>query len=136
MALQPRVGGSFAPPLSDELLATYRGMIDALPADSQVRDIMGKLHDCCAAWWEQPESSGDGARPHPVGVGTIVPLDAPIAKALWDVIPWDEELAAWAGVLDKIDPLAERELRNAAFHLLWHAKELARDREPMTKDKL
>jgi hypothetical protein len=28
------------------------------------------------------------------------------------------------------------ELRNAAFHLLWYARELERDREPMTNDQL
>jgi hypothetical protein len=34
-----------------------------------------------------------------------------------------------------VDPVAH-ELSNAARHLLWHAKEIALDREPLTNDKL
>jgi hypothetical protein len=71
-------------------------------------------------------------RPAPL----IVDLDEQIAKDLWDHIPWDEELDVIAAEFEKISNETHRDLRNAAFHLLWHAKELVRDREPITTDKL
>lgn len=130
-----RIGGSFAPPLTDELLSSYKSLIDGLDPRSQVRDAMQSLYDCCTAWWNLPESTGDG-RPHPSGRGIIIHLDKAVAEALWDAIPWDDELAVIAMLFDGIDATKDRALRNAAFHLLWHVKELARDREPMTADKL
>jgi hypothetical protein len=129
-----RYGGSFSPPLSDEILASYKTMIDALPA-SPIKDAMGVLHNCCAKWWDQPESTGEG-KPHPVGKGVIVALDKPIADALWEHIPWKQELDMMAKLFDGIDPDTQSNLRNAAFHLLWHAIELEMDREPITTDKL
>jgi hypothetical protein len=132
---QGRIGGSFAPPLTDELLVHYEAMLSTLDPKSQLADAFKICLNCCKQWWEQPESVGPG-KPHPVGVGTIVDLDAPIAAALWEHIPWDDELNVMGQVFEKIDPIAQRELRNAAHHLLWHAKELVRDREPLTADKL
>ena len=142
-----RYGGSFAPPLSDELLGSYAAMIAALPARSPVRDAMQKLLTCCQAWWELPESSGTESRAHPSGLGTIVDLEAEHQAALWDHIPWSgqaledgtvapDELGAYAKMFDGIDPRADKPLRDAAHHLLWHVVELARDREPLTTDKL
>lgn len=132
----PRIGGSFAPPLTEDLLTKYEALLGSLDPQSQTADAFRIVLNCAKQWWEQPDSSGASTRPHPVGRGTIIDLDEPIAKALWDHIPWDEELDVYANVFEKIDPVAERDLRNAAFHLLWHAKELARDREPLTNDKL
>jgi hypothetical protein len=121
--------------LTDELLLEYRKIIESLDPQSQIRDAMQKLLHCCEQWWNQPESTGDG-KPHPSGRGVIVDLDKSIADALWEHIPWDDELKAFAALFDKLDPVAEANLRNAAFHLLWHAKELELDREPITTDKL
>jgi len=58
-------------------------------------------------------------------------------KALWDVTPWMRELdllsnIAGSGVFDRL----KGPIRDAAFHLLWHAKEITLDREPITQDKL
>ena len=139
-------GGSFAPPLSDDLLASYQQMTDALPAQSPIRDAMGKLLACCKLWWELPESTGNG-RPHPSGRGLIIDLDKQIADSLWDAIPWGgqkledgtvapDELGGYGKLFDSIDPKKDRELRNAAFHLLWHVTELHLDREPLSSDKL
>lgn len=128
------IGGCFAPPLTEERLAAYKGLIDALPA-SPLKDAMGECHACCAKWWELPESTG-GGKPHPAGKGVIVPLEAAHSKALWDHIPWDEQLAMFGGLFDTIDNATQKPLRDAAFHLLWHCAELAKDREPMTNDKL
>jgi hypothetical protein len=139
----PRIGGSFAPPLTDEKLAVYRALIDGMDAQSPVRDAMEALYNCAAAWWEQPESVGDG-KPHGSGRGTIVALDKPVADALWDAVPWDGQKLDDGSTAPRecdmyaelFDGLPAGEVRNAAFHLLWHAKELSQDREPITADKL
>jgi hypothetical protein len=69
-------------------------------------------------------------------VGVVVPLDDPIAKELYDAIPWEHEIAGIQSLFDSIDRVSQRDLRNAAFHLLWHVKELNLDREPITNDKI
>lgn len=135
MPLQPRIGGSFAPPLSDAKLAEYAAMVDSLPP-SPVKDHMATLLHCCNQWWELPESNGTRVRAHPVGVGTIVDLHPEIMSKLEPHIPWMEELDMMAGVFEAISAETHKPLRDAAFHLLWHAKELCLDREPLTADKL
>jgi hypothetical protein len=133
--IRQRIGGTFAPPLSDELLANYKAMIDALP-DSPVKEAMSTLHTCCAKWWELPESDTAPQR-HPTGAAIpVVALSADNARVLWDHIPWKEELEMLKGLFERINPRTEQPLRNAAFHLLWHAIELENDREPLTADKL
>ena len=129
------VGGSFAPPLTDELLAQYEAL--AQQAEPQVRDALGVLLKCVAHWWELPESTGAG-RPHLSGRGMIIDLDPDVAKKLWEFIPWPHEIAAIQGLLDTLpsDTPAHKSLRDAAFHLLWHVVELDKDREPITADKL
>lgn len=129
-----RFGGSFAPPLTDEKLAAYKALIDAQPA-SHLKDALNTVLACSEAWWVAPESTGKGI-PHPSGSGFIVDLDAEIAKSLFDVIPWKQELDMFQTLFDGIDNSSERALRDAAFHLLWHARELENDREPITHDKL
>lgn len=130
-------GGSFAPPLTDELLDRYTHLIDDLPAESEVRDALSKLLRCCEIWWGMPESTGgNGTSNHKSGRGLIVNLDKQIARDLWEHIPWTRELDSYGELFDRLSPITEKELRNAAFHLLWHVKELDLDREPITKDKL
>lgn len=129
------IGGSFAPPLSDETLEGYRKLIDAVPERSQLRDALEAVYRCSTAWWEQPESTGDG-KPHASGRGTVVALEKPIAEALWEHIPWREELDTFAALFDTISNETEKPLRDCAHHLLWHARELDLDREPITTDKL
>jgi hypothetical protein len=141
------LGGSFAPPLSDELLKKYKAMIDALDPRSQIRDAMEKLLACCGAWWELPDSKGTVTREHQVGpisvkgkmipAPTIVTLEDAHQKALWEHIPWPDELKAMGKLFEKtIDPFGEKPLCDAAHHLLWHVCELNLDREPITSDKL
>lgn len=132
---QQRFGGSFAPPLSDDLLAQYRARAEALEPQSPIRDAMLKLLAACEVWWELPESNGSG-RPHASGKGVIIDLEPEHVLALWDHVPWDWELKAYGILFDKIDPVGERDLRDAAYHLLWHGWELYLDREPLTADKL
>ena len=132
----PRVGGSFAPPLTDDLIQVYQDLIDGLDCPSPVYDAMAKLMACVRQWWDLPESSPDGSQPHPSGSGVIVPLDSPIASALWEAIPWKHELDGMQALFDAIPAGTEKALRDAAFHLLWHVKELDLDREPITSEKL
>lgn len=130
-----RFGGTFAPPLTDDLLDQYGSLVASLPAKSEVRDALSSLLGCCRAWWAEPESTG-GSRAHPSGRGLITDLDKDIQERLFDAIPWQAELEHYKVLLDGIDAVAQPVLRNAAFHLLWHAQELCLDREPMTSDKL
>lgn len=126
-------GGSFAPPLSDEKLAYYWMLAESAPGP--LRDAMLSLLACCETWWNLPDPIGTATRPHSSGVGTIVRLNPEHATALWGHIPWDHELAAIQSLFDAI-PTDQWELRNAAFHILWHVKELDLNREPLTNDKL
>lgn len=96
------LGGTFAPPLSDEALAKYEKMAAQFPDRSQIKEAFLKLLACCKQWWELPESSGAEARAHPVGVGVIVPLETSIADSLWEAIPWKDELKAYGKLFDTI----------------------------------
>ena len=134
----------FAPPLTDKLLASYRGLIDGLgPDQAEVKDALQQCLRCVEAWWALPESKRqDGARFKTLHRGQEItyhaqPLEAEHVRALWDVTPWMKELNLLSNAQDTglFDGL-EGDLRNAAFHLLWHAKEITLDREPLTSDKL
>lgn len=139
-----RAGGSFAPPLTAEKLAAYRELV---PADGPVRDAMHGLI-VMAETFAQTPASGRPGRPHPVGelvtkdgrkyVPQVVPLEDAEVKRIWDVVPWPHELD---GLSNKegtglFDGLTDKPLRDAAFHMLWLARELALDREPLTTDRL
>jgi hypothetical protein len=132
---QPRIGGSFAPPLSDVLLASYQSLVAALPA-SPVKDALAALLHCCGVWWKLPEPAGTAQWAHPSGKGTIVSLQADHARALDDHIPWKHELEGMKVLFESLDPVSQHELRNAAHHLLWHVVELDLGREPLTTDRL
>ena len=125
-----KYGGSFAPPLSDETLATYVSVVEGMP-ESPACDACQKLCVCVKQWWELPESTSPG-RPHQSGMGTIIDLDEQCKKALYDTIPWREELVMMQGLFDQLTGDA----RHVAHHLLWHVFELDNDREPITNDKL
>lgn len=132
--LNPRIGGSFAPPLTDSKISQYKSLIES-QTSGPLKDSLTTLLKCCEHWYNIPESEGTQVRDHPSGVGNIVPLDEVSMEALDDDIPWEHELNAIQGLCDAI-PVSEKELRDAAFHLLWHVKELNLDREPLTADKL
>lgn len=130
-----RVGGTFAPPLSESKLNQYEAMIKALPETSQIRDAMTNLLKCCREWWKLPDSTTNPIL-HNSGKAVVVKLDDAISKALWDFIPWKTELASYGTLFDSIDAVSQADLRNAAYHLLWHVNELELGREPITTDKL
>lgn len=131
-----RIGGCFAPPLTDEILTKYRQLINAVPAKTQLREALEDCFSCCGKWWELPESTNGKGSPHLSGKGVMLDLDDNIKADLWDHIPWDEEIATFDKLFDGISPTSQRDLRNAAYHLLWHVRELNLDREPITTDKI
>lgn len=131
MALTPRIGGSFAPPLDAERLQAYRQA--AQSADAPTRDAMLALANLVEHFQRTGPSRQPGT-PHPSGRGVIVPLEAAEVARIWDHVPWDHELDAMAGLFDQLD--GRSPLRTPAFHLLWYARELAKDREPITCDRL
>ncbi len=124
------IGGSFAPPLNVGKLAAYKSKIESCD-DPQIKEVLLKLHKMVEVFNETPSSSLDGV-PHALR-GTIIPLEEQEVKRIWDYVPWDYEIEAYKILLER---LPNGELRNAAFHLLWFAVELEKDREPITNDRI
>lgn len=133
MAKKSYIGGSFAPPLDAAKLATYCELAKTAP--EQIGEAMTKLIDMVGLFYETPPSTAE-AKPHPVGIGVIQKLEEAEIKRIWDAVPWQEECEMYARLFDKIDPVKDKPLRDAAHHLLWFAVELTNDREPCTSDKL
>ena len=133
--MSKQIGGSFAPPLSDEKLAAYQELINLVPEKTQLREALDTCMKCVMKWWELPESSS-GSKPHGSGRGALIELDDSIKSDLWDLIPWKEEIETIKKLFDGIEPVKDKALRNAAYHLLWHVIELDLDREPITNDKI
>lgn len=131
-----RLGGSFAPPLSSEQLAGYRELAKTAP-DLRVRDAMLPLCDMLEKFWETPASPLAGS-PNPLGnrYPALVPLEQKEVDRIWDLVPWDYECDAIGLLFDSIPNETQKPLRDAAHHLLWFARELTKDREPLTNDKI
>lgn len=106
MKTAQRMGGSFAPPLSDKTIGEIESQIGKQPARKQ--DAARTLFKAVTKWWELPESDPGSARGriHASGVGAIVPLDGAIAATLYDDIPWPDELEAIGKVFADIDGAA------------------------------
>jgi hypothetical protein len=130
MTKQPRFGGSFAPPLSQEKLAAYKVL--ASNASPRIKDAMNELIMMVSKFNETPRSNA-AAQLHPSGAAMIVPLEAKEVERIYDHVPWEDELHGMSKVFEGIP---KGELRNAAYHLLWFGWELFKDREPLTTDKL
>jgi hypothetical protein len=139
-------GGCFAPPLTDESLARYEVLAESAP--QSIKDAMLALLKPIKIWWELPESSKEGTK-HATGRGVMIPLEDDHIAAIDTEMPWRDELNAFGQRFDAIHPVEQKELRDAAFHLLWYANELYHDpnptnegarpefgREPITNDKI
>jgi len=132
----------FAPSLTDEKLASYESLITGM-GESETKDALLVLLRCVKAWWVLPESSRTDGDPFSImHQGSLVqyktkPLEPDQVKAIWDATPWMRELNTLSTPQDDglLDSLAG-EIRDVAFHLLWHCKEITLDREPLTSDKL
>lgn len=128
-----RYGGSFAPPVSDETLATYDNL--AADAPTPIGDAMRRLLTMLRKFRETPASTAPSA-PHRSGVGVVRQLETAEKERVADVVPQRDELEMFAARFDTLDPMHNKALRDAAFHLLWFACELKLGREPCTNDML
>lgn len=131
----------FAPPLTDELLAKYEGLAAGL-ATSPLKDALLECLTPVKLWWDLPESKADPDKPklrilHRGEAASVAvrDLEPEFAAALFEAIPWDHEIEGIERLFDAI-PVEQKALRDAAFHLLWHVKELNLDREPLTQAAL
>ena len=129
-------GGSFAPPMDDARLTEIEAMASALdpsPVKSEMQDLCKMMR----SFRETPDSTQPG---RPVlalrGARLHVPLEDEEVERIWDLVPWEHECTAIGVVFATISNETDHDLRNAAFHLLWFARELCADREPITNDKL
>lgn len=131
----PYFGGSFAPPLPASKLAAYEALATALPL-GPARDGMLSL----VAMKKKFDETGPSGRAPTIHPATRTPIVTPLEEAevrrIWDHVPWPAECDMLGKVFDALDPVTQRDVRNAAFHLLWFARELTLDREPITNDKL
>lgn len=128
-------GINAAPPLPKEKVPVYREMGRAL--EPRLREPFMRLCDMVELFYETPASTADGV-PHPLAPdrAVIVPLTEDEKARMWDAIPWPDELDLYGQLFDAIDNASQHDLRNAAYHLLWFARELDLDREPITTDKI
>lgn len=131
-----------APPLTDEKIKQYEAVIESLPAyRAEVRDAMAKCLACVKVWWELPVSTKKAVKYQLKHKGKdlvfeLRPLEDQHIEKLWDTTPWLRECKSMQELFDGIDDGMERELRDAAHHLLWFATELSLYREPVTSDML
>ena len=156
--VQKHYGGSFAKPITDQDLVTYKQLADSC-TDPQSAGYMRDLIKMMEEFRKTPKSTQPGT-PHLSGRGTIIPLEPAEIKRIDPVVPWASEcdlmgkcfaklpvgdenlppgeytaaqLEAHANTLNDYD---SGRVRNAAYHLLWYARELTNDREPITTDTL
>ena len=137
-----KVPACFAPPITADLLDRYAELAAAAPP--AVRDAMNELAAMVRLFLETPRSTRPGkvlpmmAMKNGVLIttATAVPLEDAEVDRMWEAVPWDHQLNAMGVLFDSIDNATKRELRDAAVHLLWYGRELVRDREPMTNDRL
>src|SRR5262245_43177145 len=106
----------FAPPPTRAPLAPYPTAANR-PPPSPVKDGMLALLPAVDKWFALPEPTGPPTGAHPV-VGAIQNLSADAVAALDDLIPWEHELVGIGDVFETIDPASQKELRDAAHHLL------------------
>ena len=123
--------GVFAPKLTSEGLERYKSLAKSELISRRSREYMESLIAMLELFWQTPEST------LPSEGDLIVPLEEAEIQRIWDAVPWMDECDVIGKEFEKIPAAgATTEIRNAAFHLLWYARELTLDREPRTKDKL
>lgn len=120
-------GGSFAPPITN--LDAYRAL--ASKTSDEIREAMISLCDMVDLFNKTPKSKLNGSS-HPSGKGVVIPLESVEIKRIWDAVPWSSECDRMGVLFDSLTG----DVRNAAYHLLWYARELTMDREPITTDTL
>ena len=129
--IRSEAGGSFAPPIDDAKLSAYKQLIDALDPKTPAGGYARELVTMFETFQQTPPSTLPGKK-HPSGTGEIVPLEESEVARMWELVPWKEECDTMGKAFDALTG----DVRNACFHLLWYARELTLDREPITTDKL
>lgn len=140
---QRGVPACFAPEITKEKLAEYEKLIET-QAKGQIAEEMTKLAGMVKKFLETPASKTkaqvvpmmavkDGKE---ISSAKCVPLEDKEVERMWDEVPYDDECDRLGVLFDKISNASNKPLRDAAFHLLWYARELTRDREPMTQETL
>lgn len=133
----------FAPELTDDKLASYSVLVSTTDPKTELGEWLRRCLACVKEWYALPTSTRtDTDKFQTIRNGkkvefAVTPLEESHVKSLWDVTPWMSELnqlsnGEGTGLFDSLTG----ELRDCAFHLLWHAKEITLDREPLTQDKL
>lgn len=144
--------GSFAPPLEPAQLEEYKQIAHSAP--QRVREYMLDLIKMLEVFWETGRSK---QKPISTESGVeVTPLEQAEIKRIWDYVPYLDECnvigqvfnnlpPGTKTVIDTSTPKGRRQeivdeqafkLKSAAIHLLWYARELSLDREPVTKDGL
>lgn len=127
------IGGSFAPPLTEEKLKEYKLL--AASAEPKISEVMLKLIEMVEVFNETPTSTLPPEE-YMIDIVDKIPLEDKEIQRIWNYVPWDYELDAYGNLFETIGYYSNKPLRNACFHLLWFARELEADREPITNDKL
>jgi len=133
----------FAPPMTAEKLKGYGTLVATTAAKSELGEALRRCLACVQAWYALPASTRTDTDKFAITdkgaeiTYTVTPLEKAHVASLWDVTPWMSELnllsnATETGLFDSLTG----DLRNCAFDLLWHAKEITLDREPLTQDCL
>ncbi len=124
-----------APDITTTKLATYREL--AATAEPSVKEVMARLCDMVEHFRKTPESKLPGSPVQFMNAGNkiaiAVPLEPDEILRIWDHVPYQDEIDVYGARFEKIP---QSDLRDAAFHLLWFATELTKDREPMTREKV
>jgi len=144
-----------APEITTEKVSEYETLISGI-TDREVKDRCADLLSCVKEYMTLPASAEDTGDTFVFGEGAarksckIHPFDQSKVNALWDVTPYMTDLAAYEVCFEALPPgtvenedgtvtledATEKAIRDMAFHLLWYAKEITLDREPLTLGKL
>jgi hypothetical protein len=109
-----RFGGSFAPPLTDDLLERYEAA--AAKAPRMEKETLEGLIQMARTFRETGPSKLK-AHPHPAGVGTLTKLEQEEVDRIDPVVPWQHEVDALKAMAEKVQ-VAEAD-RNAVKAADW-----------------
>lgn len=125
----------YAEPIDEGTLQDYRTAAKSLDPTSEVGYHFRALLSMVEKFFETGESSLEGIPIEGNREGAVhVPLETEEIDRIWDYVPWSKEIDAIEAAFDTLPNKSD--IRKAAFHLSWYARELTADREPITKDKL
>lgn len=131
--MKRQLGGSYAPRITDSDLGAYKQALDTSKASPAILDAVKDLIQMVEVFYETPETS-QPPEEDTSGRLLIRRLEEDEIARIWEVVPWDYEVRALRQLFEEIP--REDAIHKAAHHLLWYAKELTEDREPVTRDRL